>query len=311
MTSQEKIYILGSGAIGFPLAVFLANTGRKVIAVRTSRPGIAKSSHIIKVSDGTTELSQPIETISLEQLPDLNGIIVVAAKSYANEAIAQTLKRKNASGPIVIMQNGVGVEKPFLAASFTQIYRCIVYATSQSSLEKNFTFRPVTTSPIGIIRGSKKELGRCVDMLYTSQFPFQAEENIQREIWKKAILNSVFNSICPLLDVDNGIFARDENTAVLAREIIQECVSVTNRLDMDLSEAELLAQIMLISQRSDGQLISTLQDIKSGRPTEIESLNLEIARVAATMQPPLLVPKTELLGKMIVAKSLSQTKPQM
>jgi 2-dehydropantoate 2-reductase len=30
------------------------------------------------------------------------------------------------------------------------------------------------------------------------------------------------------------------------------------------------------------QLISTLQDIRNGRQTEIESLNLEIARLAAS-----------------------------
>ena len=74
---------------------------------------------------------------------------------------------------------------------------------------------------------------------------------------------------------------------------------------MGLSESELMEQIMLISKGSN-QLISTLQDIKSGRQTEIEFLNLEIARVAASMQPRLHLPRIELLGKMILAKSLQQ-----
>ena len=152
--------------------------------------------------------------------------------------------------------------------------------------------------------GGEAELEQCVEALNTPGFPFRAEANIQREIWKKAIINSVFNSICPLLDVDNGIFARAEAVANLAREIVRECIMLTDRLGLDLSEGELMDQILLISRRSDGQLISTLQDIRSGRPTEIEFLNLEIARTGAELQPALQLPRTELLGKMILARSL-------
>ena len=140
----------------------------------------------------------------------------------------------------------------------------------------------------------------------TGGFPFRSEANIQREIWKKAIVNSVFNSICPLLDIDNGVFVRDEETANLARQVVRECVTLTDRLNMGLSESELMEQIMRISKASDGQLISTLQDIRAGRQTEIAFLNLEIARVAASMQPKLGLPRIELLGKMILVKSLQR-----
>jgi 2-dehydropantoate 2-reductase len=146
--------------------------------------------------------------------------------------------------------------------------------------------------------------------LTTDGFPFHSEANIQREIWKKAIINSVFNSICPLLEVDNGVFVRDEETANLAQEVVRECITLTDRLNMGLTEHELMEQILLISKRSDGQLISTLQDIRIGRPTEIEFLNLEIARVAASLQPRLELPKVEILGKMIVAKSLQQRRKE-
>ena len=77
------------------------------------------------------------------------------------------------------------------------------------------------------------------------------------------------------------------------------------KLKINLNQAETMEQLLAISKRSDGQLISTLQDIQAGRKTEIESLNLEIARIAASMQVE--VPKTELLGKMILAKSTQKS----
>jgi 2-dehydropantoate 2-reductase len=268
---------------------------------------VPKSTITVTVQDGTGRVTTPIATISLSNLTDVDGIVVIATKSYVNQAIASALKERQATGPLVIMQNGVGVEQPFLDAGFATVCRCVLYVTSQPTSEYNFSFRPIIASPIGLIQGTATELDRCVEQLNTEEFPFRPEINIQKQVWKKAIINSVFNSICPLLEVDNGVFVRDEPTANLARELVGECIMLTDRLNVGLSESEVMQQIMLISKGSK-QLISTLQDIRNGRPTEIESLNLEIARLAAAQQPPLHLPRTELLGKMILAKSILHRK---
>jgi 2-dehydropantoate 2-reductase len=307
MHNHETIYILGSGAVGFPLAAYLTHAGRNVVAVRTSRNDVPKSTINVTAQDGTSRVSARIETISLSNLANLDGTMVITTKSYTNPAIALLLKERKATGPLVIMQNGVGVERPFLEAGFPAVYRCVLYVTSQPTSEFHFSFHPVIASPIGIIEGPEAELAKCVEQLNTEAFPFRAEANIQKEIWKKAIINSVFNSICPLLDVDNGIFVRDEATANLALRVVKECITLTDRLHINLSEDEVMQQIMRISTGSK-QLISTLQDIRNGRQTEIESLNLEIARLAASQQPPLYLPQTELLGKIILAKSILHRK---
>jgi 2-dehydropantoate 2-reductase len=307
MNTKETIYILGSGAVGFPLAAYLTNGGRNVVAVRTSKNDVPKSTVKVTIQDATNRLTAPIETISLSNLTSLDGMVVITTKSYSNQAIARLLKEKKATGPLVIMQNGVGVERPFLDAGFATVSRCVLYVTSQPTSDFQFSFRPITASPIGVIKGPEAELAQCVERLNTDAFPFRAEANIQKEIWKKAIINSVFNSICPLLDVDNGVFGRDEETASLARQLVKECITLTDRLNVGLSESEVMQQIMRISTGSR-QLISTLQDIRNGRQTEIDSLNLEIARLAASLQPPLQLPQTELLGKMILAMSVLHRK---
>jgi 2-dehydropantoate 2-reductase len=307
MDTKETIYILGSGAVGFPLAAYLTNAGRNVVAVRTSRNDVPKSMIDVTIQDASNRVIAPIETISLSNLARLDGTVVITTKSYTNQAIADLLKERKATGPLVIMQNGVGVERPFLEAGFAAVCRCVLYITSQPTSEFQFSFRPITASPIGIIEGLEAELVKCVAQLNTDAFPLRAEANIQKEIWKKAIINSVFNSLCPLLDVDNGVFVRDEATANLARQLVKECIALTDRLNIGLSDSEVMQQIMRISTGSK-QLISTLQDIRNGRQTEIESLNLEIARLAASLQPPLHLPQTELLGNIILAKSVLHRK---
>lgn len=299
---MEPIYILGGGAVGLPLAAFLAHAGRNVVAVRTSTPDLPLSKRLIKVELGTDRLDVEVESASLAQLPHLNGTLVITAKAYANASIAAELLRKHATGPVVLLQNGLAVERPFVEAGFADIYRCVLYLTSQTRAENAFTFRSITSCPIGTVRGNPDLVPRLVETLSTPGLTFHADSQIERQVWKKAFVNCVFNSICPLLDVDNGIFARDPEVAKLAAELIEECVSLSDRMGLGLTAAELMQQIMLISSNSK-QLISTLQDLRNGRPTEIESLNLEIARVARSQEPPVPVSRVELLGRMILAKS--------
>ena len=73
MSPKETIYILGSGAIGFPLAAYLANAGRTVVAVRTSRKDVPKGTITVTVHNGANRISIPTETISLSKLTNQIG----------------------------------------------------------------------------------------------------------------------------------------------------------------------------------------------------------------------------------------------
>src|ERR1700751_4489876 len=110
MDTKETIYILGSGAVGFPLAAYLANAARSVGGGRTSRNDLPKSKIEGTVQDASNRVTAPIETISLSDLARLDGTVAIATKSYTNQPIADLLKARKATGPLVIMQNGVGVE---------------------------------------------------------------------------------------------------------------------------------------------------------------------------------------------------------
>ncbi len=308
---SERIYILGAGSIGMALAAHLAHNGRAVTAVRTSADNV--DSQVVEVTIHGSEgksLTAPIEMVSLVRLKRLAGIVVVTTKSYANESIASKLREMEILAPIVILQNGVGVESPYLDLSTVRVYRCVLYVSGQKNSDNSYTFIPITASSIGGVRGDEKELNHLVSQLNTVEFPFRSQDNIQQEVWKKATINSVFNSICPLLEIDNGIFVRDERTALLAREVVDECVAVMHSVGVSLSADEIMQQIFAISERSNGQLISTLQDINAGRETEIDYLNLEIARIGQAAVPAIQAGATRALGEMVKIKSvLRKTAP--
>jgi 2-dehydropantoate 2-reductase len=298
------IYIIGSGAIGQALAVCLKNVLKEVTLIRGSvddQPEIIQSIRLQLPNGNELSMDIPVKTFS--QFTELNGPVLVTTKSYGNEEIAAKLARLARVGPIVLLQNGLNIERPFLAHRFPALYRCVLMVTSQFTETGAITFKPVNACPVGLIAGEVAALGRLVAQLDNSWFRFNAEVNIQPLIWKKAIVNCVFNSICPLLETDNGIFQRDHTALKIARRVIAEGIRVAQCHQIVLTADDVEQTLLAISRSSDGQLISTLQDIRNHRPTEINTLNQEIVEMVGACGLGHLVPETRLLGELTTIKS--------
>ncbi|HWV75331.1 MAG TPA: 2-dehydropantoate 2-reductase [Pseudosphingobacterium sp.] len=301
---QEHVFIIGSGAIGKTLAVFLKLAGRKVTIIRGSvKNGVTKTECIrVEMADGAL-YEAAVEIATLDTFPIINGIIVLANKSFGNEQLAISLKPKTGNSPIVLLQNGLGVERPFINHQYPEIYRCVLFVTSQTVDNVTVRFKPVAICPIGIEQGNIDQLNDIVKRLDSAMFGFKSEVNIRQVVWKKAIVNCVFNSVCPLLEIDNGIFHRNQETFEIARRVISECITIANAEGVALHSNEVEASLLQISKFSDGQLISTLQDIRNNRRTEIETLNQEIVKIACKRDLQEVVRETRLLGELTKIKS--------
>ncbi len=299
-----RIYIIGSGAIGKALAVCLTLANKDVILLRGSVDDQSRHREKFQVElPDHTELEAEVEVGTLSNFPALDGLVVLTNKSYGNPSIAQALKAKTAGSPVVILQNGLGVEQAFIDNDFPEIYRCVLFVTSQVTAQNRIRFKPVSVSPIGIVKGNGTRLHAVVEQLDSPVFQFEAVPEIQAIIWKKAIINSVFNSVCPLLETDNGIFHRNASVLNIAKRVIAECVAVAKESGILLNAPEVVESLLLISKSSEGQLISTLQDIRNKRETEIEKLNFAIAGIAKSLDKENMVKETRLLGELTKLKS--------
>jgi 2-dehydropantoate 2-reductase len=301
---MRTIFIIGSGTIGKALAVFLKLAARNVVLVRGSvNDGSRKMERIrVELANGSIQEAD-VEIATLSAFDSLDGIIVLANKSYGNEQLSIALSHKTGHSPIVFLQNGLNVEQPFIDKGFPALYRCVLFVTSQFVDTATVRFKPVAVCPIGVISGEQVGLTQVVELLNVPDFKFRKEQDIQTVIWKKAIINSVFNSVCPLLDTDNGIFHRDEPALRIARRVLSECIAIAGAKGIDLDADEVEENLLNISRSSNGQLISTLQDIRNKRKTEIETLNFEIVKIARSLGKEDEVKETRLLGELTKLKA--------
>ncbi len=297
--NPKHLYIIGNGVIAKALAVALSVNGKDVTILRGSIDSCAESFEHLQVQTGNGILSSTVKVSAIGNYNQLDGIILLTNKSFGNAALAERLRDKTGDSPIVFLQNGLNVEHSFIASGYQELYRCVLLATSQSINDEIISFKPVSVSPVGIIKGDGKTLQTIVDLINTDIFSFRAEANIQPIIWKKVVSNCVFNSICPLLEVDNGIFHRDAAALLVAKQVIEECLAVAHAHKIHLTFDEVLQNILSISKASDGQKISTYQDILNKRQTEIDALNLAVAKIAGDLP----VKLTTTLGQLIKIKS--------
>jgi 2-dehydropantoate 2-reductase len=300
--NSQKIYIIGNGVIAKALAVALTINGRDVIILRGSTEDQSSCDENIEVEIAEEVISAAVKIDSLANYNSLEGLILLTNKSFGNKVLAEKLKLKAVNTPIVFLQNGLHIENSFTENGFAELYRCVLMATSESLSNTKVRFKLVAPSPIGLVKGSKAVLQNIVNVLDTSVFSFRTEYDIQTIIWKKVITNCVFNSICPLLETDNGIFHRNDQALQLAKNVITECLIVAEAHGINLKMDVILQNILAISKMSDGQKISTYQDILNKRETEIDTLNLAVAKAAMSKGLPKLSVNS-LLGEMVKIKS--------
>ncbi|WP_341224427.1 2-dehydropantoate 2-reductase [uncultured Arcticibacterium sp.] len=297
-----KIYIVGAGAIGKALSVFLQQENKDVSIIRGSVDHCPTERETIKVFNQKGEVFiQNISTTTFSQIAEINGIVLITTKTFANSFIANKLKGKKGNFSIILLQNGLNIEKPF--GDFKELYRCVLFSTSQVLENQEVSFKTVAPSPVGLINGNLNTLGRILSIINTSHFVFETETDILKHVWDKVIINCAFNSICPLLEVDNGVFKNNNEALKLARTVILECSNLASEYGIKTDAKGIEKKLMQISDRAKGQLISTYEDIRKNRRTEIDSLNLEISKLADELGKPEIVQTTTLLGKLIKLKS--------
>ncbi len=101
------------------LAVLLRQAGKDVLLLhgRRGSPEEGETAITVECSDGTSQTAAvPLRT--LEQVDQLDGLILVTSKSFGNPDIARRLLGKTGQSPVVLLQNGLGIEQPFLDAGF-------------------------------------------------------------------------------------------------------------------------------------------------------------------------------------------------
>lgn len=307
-----KVLVIGLGALGTVYSCLLSVAGHEVTGL--SRPASIGKIRMngVKVKgiwgEYTTKLFNVVSEVS-ELHHQTFDMIIVTVKSFITEEIAQQIEPLVGDNTYVfLLQNGYG---NYEAAAKTipenklVLGRVIFGAETLAPGESKVTVIAddvIIGTPKNLI--NSKLLEEFAGIFSQALIPTKASSEIMTYIWGKIIYNSALNSLGAIFEVSYGELAEEPFTRELMNKIIGEIFNLLQARNVPMFWPD--AQIYLTNfykyliPPTSAHHSSMLQDIRSGRRTEIEALNGAVVKLAH--QSGVSVPVNEVIVSMVKAK---------
>jgi 2-dehydropantoate 2-reductase len=284
------VAIVGAGAVGSLLAARLARAGGRVILV--GRPAVvaAVRERGLRVEGEAPALVavEAVESIDPRAVPDA---VLVAVKTYDLEAVARAVADAWATPmPLLLPQNGLHVEEAVVGA-----LRGRGWASAERYVVRAVSTIPAMTVAPGVVRqpgtgeiilrdparsgaaGGATETWRA--LLAGAGVPVRTVPDLDRELWRKALVNAAINPVTAEHRVPNGRLLESPYREE-ARTLLREAQRAAAVAGHPFDDAEADRDLDRVVRATAGNRSSMLQDVERGRPTEIDAISGEIDRTA-------------------------------
>jgi 2-dehydropantoate 2-reductase len=281
-----RIVIFGAGAIGSLLGASLAHGGHTVLLV-------GRADHVAAIrAEGLRVTGAIVETVPLlaettvppEFVPEM---ALLTPKTFDLAAAASLFALQvPVPVPTLLPQNGLGVEETVGAAltdgGWTDPPRWMVRAVNTL---------PATLLGPGAVRAAGKGellLGRAsgpaaaatrafARLFRAADIPVRTVEHLEREVWRKALINAAVNPVTALHGIPNGRLLEEPYLAE-SWELLHEALETARAYDVVFTEKEMRADLEKIVRATAENRSSMLQDFDRGRRTEIQAISGELLR---------------------------------
>lgn len=280
-----KIGIIGVGAVGGYFGAKLANAGVDVTFIGTSRTVqmVYHNGLYVKSFQGDIHVKEPKIYHAFEAIKDVD-VVLFCVKSYLTESLAKALEpRLNKNAIIVSMQNGIENEK-ILADVFgaERVIGSVVFISSQLERPGYINHLGFGKVVFGELNGEMTPRVENLKQLFLeSEIPADTTDNIQKELWKKLILNAAYNGYTGLAEGSLKYFYDVPEAVEMFYKTLKEGQMLAGLEGYNITDEE-IAKIMQVT-KSEGFLnfkTSTLQDLEKGKPLEIDAIQGILLKIA-------------------------------
>ena len=275
-----KIVILGAGAIGRLLGVFLSKGEHQVVLVDPNQEKVDVLNNqgigLMEADAVDPDAVSFIPVTAVTQASDIDrcDLVLLAVKSFDTLSAIQTAQHLvSKTSPVVTLQTGLGN---------IEILERVV---ARENIIGGFTFMAATSLGIGVVRqggAGKTYLGeldgriserlRSICTIFAdSGLECTPVHRIQGRLWCKVIVFSAINALTSILQVKNGQLLDNMESITLLKRLVDEGRKVAETQAVDLVFHDLYQLLFDGCKRTEQNLSSMLQDILEGKRTEIDA----------------------------------------
>lgn len=287
--------IYGAGSLGTVLGAYMTKAGQPVELVNRNQAHIQalkeKGAHIT----GTVQFTVPVTAILPEEMSGEYDVIFLMTKQLHNEQVVTFLKPMlSEHGVIVTLQNGIPEPEIAEIVGKEHTIGCVVEwgATLSAPGESTLTSDPDSLSfHMGSMDGITEAQIQAVKSLLETMCPVHYEENLIGARWSKLLINATFSGLGTVVGGVFGDVSEDKDARKVAVRCMKECIDVghaagavfTPVQGKDITKlfyykgalkrafAQMLLPIAMKKHRAIEP--SMLQDLKHGKPCEIDAIN--------------------------------------
>ena len=291
--SRNAIY--GAGSLGTVLGAYITKNGGQVDLINRNKAHVeilnTKGAKII----GTVDMTVPVKAIIPEEMEGKYDVIVLLTKQLFNKDVVTMLKDfLSENGVIVTLQNGIpepGIAE-IVGANHTM--GCAV-EWGAALIEPGVC--ELTSAPdslsfhMGKLDGITDEQVKMVKDLLELMCPVHEEENLMGARWSKLLINATFSGLGTVVGGVFGDVSEDKDAQKVAIRCMKECIDVGHATGTEFAPVQgknivglfyykgalkraLGCKLLPIAMKKH-RLIepSMLQDLKKGKPCEIDAIN--------------------------------------
>jgi 2-dehydropantoate 2-reductase len=270
-----EIIVLGAGAIGSLYGAKLA-AGNDVTLIGRAAHVAAIKSHGLRVEGIESQIVRVPADLAVDHIGAEALVILTTKVPDSAAALGSIASLIRDDTTILCLQNGIGSERIARAAVRDRgvVLRGITQfgAIFKSAGVIQFMARGYT-----LIEQHERS-ARIADVLSAASLDCRVSANIGADVWHKLVINCVVNPITAILGCEVGGIANPQ-LAPLKRLVIDECIAVSAAEGV-VFESDFLREIDDFFRPSHN-IASMLQDLRRGRPTEIDYMNGAVTAIAA------------------------------
>ncbi|HIG34109.1 MAG TPA: 2-dehydropantoate 2-reductase [Candidatus Poseidoniales archaeon] len=312
-----RVAILGTGALGGVIAGCLADTRAELVCVSRGRSAeLIESGLTIFTPEGSMEMipreryflldseKGPLEEIMCGSC----DVAIVAGKANSTtslSSIAEDILSEN--GVAVSIQNGLG--HAGIIASRVGWNSVIGGSTTHSAWrdgEGSVHWTGRGSIFLGTMDGSEPDptTSEFVSLLEEAGLNPKWSSDIEKEIWRKLMINVAINPICAIAGVRNGALSQIPELWAQSLEAMREAESVARASGIDLGAMDNEEYLRKVVTATSENRVSMLQDLMAGRKTEIDFLCGAVVSKGEELGIP--TPRNEVLLALVRGIEMSQ-----
>jgi len=271
MDKHVHWHVLGAGAMGCLWAAHLARAGHEVTLLL--KPGHPASTNSVIVENGQSVQSSILRTAHTSTQP-IRYLLVCTKATDAVAAVTRHHASLAEDACVVLLQNGMGQHQQ-LAAHFPGIRLYAALSTDGAWLKAPFH---VVHAGHGLTRigGYTRDATATalLPALHALALPIEWTDDIMPALWLKLAINCAINGLTALHDCLNGELLDDGPRQHTMQQLCEEVATVMQASGITVTTGDSLYHAAVeTAQKTAKNRSSTLQDIRTGRATEIPALN--------------------------------------